>query len=154
MKFICDQMVSRIGKWLRAAGHDTQIVADSISDREVLEWAIVEERLLITRDRHFLSMKNAAPLLHYLKSNDFNSCIEELKSQIKIDWLYAPFSRCMICNHLLEKITDDVQLIQIPSKIRQQKVEFWVCPRCKHFFWEGSHTQNMLRQLQQWQNPQ
>lgn len=150
MKFICDQMLSRIGKWLRAAGHDTAIVTESISDREILERAISEERLLITRDRHFLSMKRGAPLLHYLKSNDFDSCMDELNRQIRIDWLFAPFSRCMICNHLLDKVTDEELLNHIPSKIRHQKNEFWHCSACRQYFWEGTHTQNMRRQLNRW----
>lgn len=90
MKFICDQMLSRLGKWLRAAGYDTLIIDEKVSDRHVLEMALAENRLLITRDRHFLQMKRAAPLLHYLKCNDVSSCIDELMHQVAIDWLYAP----------------------------------------------------------------
>lgn len=35
MKFLCDHMLSRLGKWLRAAGYDTEIIVSSISDHEI-----------------------------------------------------------------------------------------------------------------------
>ena len=150
MRFICDEMLSRLGKWLRAAGHDTLIVEEQLSDRLILEIALTENRLLITRDRHFLSMKKATPLLHYLKSNDLKSCVEELMEQITLDWLYHPFSRCLTCNTPLENANGS-SLDQLPERIRQQKKAFWFCPLCQQFFWEGTHTARMSKQLQQWQ---
>lgn len=143
-------MLGKLGKWLRAAGHDTLIAEEKVTDRRILEIALSENRLLITRDRHFLQMKRAAPLLHYLKGNDFSSCMEELKQQLSIDWLHAPFSRCLTCNTPLEKVTEP-PAEQIPQRIREQKEIFWYCPTCGHFFWEGSHTAKMLAQLRIWQ---
>lgn len=151
MKFLCDQMINRIGKWLRAAGYDTRMIQESCSDHQILELALAEQRLLITRDRHFLAMKEASPLLHYLKSNDFDACMAELNGQLVIDWLKAPFSRCLVCNTLLEKVMDKNVVQAIPERIRQEKELFWYCPSCKKFYWEGSHTASMLRQLKQWQ---
>jgi uncharacterized protein with PIN domain len=151
IKFLCDHMLSRLGKWLRVAGHDTEIILTSISDREVLNRALATHRQLITRDRHFLEMKAAIPLLIYLKANDFDACMQELNQKMKINWLYAPFTRCLTCNSLLEKADSPERLQQIPLHISQKKNEFWYCPFCHHFFWEGSHTERMLHQLQQWQ---
>jgi uncharacterized protein with PIN domain len=147
MKFLCDQMLSRLGKWLRIAGYDTSIVEEEgLSDLNVLDQALSENRLLITRDRHFLQMKKAAPILIYLRSNDFLSCREELNHHIPIDWLYAPFSRCLNCNMPLERVIEE-SLKDIPEKIRQQKNNFWFCSNCRKFFWEGSHTDKMLGEL-------
>jgi uncharacterized protein with PIN domain len=151
MKFLCDHMLIRLGKWLRAAGHDTDIVLTPISDHEVLTHALATTRLLITRDRHFLQMKAATPLLIYLVSNDFEACMQELNQKIKINWIYAPFTRCLNCNSLLEQIDSHSALEQIPLHIRQKKKTFWHCPKCHQFYWEGSHTERMLHQLQKWQ---
>lgn len=151
MKFLCDHMLSRLGKWLRAAGHDTYIVTTPISDRQVAELALSEMRLLITRDRHFLRIKAVSSILLYLKSNDFEECIQEINQAILIDWLYAPFSRCLNCNSLLENSNLDDLIGQIPTRIRQQKKEFWYCPACHHMYWEGTHTAHMLLQLTIWQ---
>jgi uncharacterized protein with PIN domain len=150
MEFLCDHMLSRLGKWLRAAGHDTIIITTSISDHAILSLALATGRLLVTRDRHFLTMKAAIPLLLYLKSNAFEACVQELNQKIKMNWLYAPFSRCLMCNSLLEQPTFEL-LEKIPLSIRQKKKEFWYCPFCAHFYWEGSHTERMRHQLQIWQ---
>lgn len=151
MRFLCDLMLSRLGKWLRAAGHDTDIVTTPISDRQVVEQALSDQRLLITRDRHFLKIKAVSSTLIYLKSNDFKSCIQELNRSIYINWLYAPFSRCLACNSLLERPNLADLIAQIPVRIREEKAEFWYCPTCKQFYWEGSHTEHMHLQLTRWQ---
>jgi uncharacterized protein len=152
MKFLCDQMLSRIGKWLRAAGHDTDIVIEAIPDKEVLNLTLTNSRFLVTRDRHFLKMKAAKPFLIYLKNNDFKSCIQELNRKIHIDWLYAPFSRCLNCNSLFTKPSLEDLIEQVPARIRAQKKKFWYCPHCQRIYWEGTHTANMLRQLTLLQN--
>jgi uncharacterized protein len=144
-------MLSRLGKWLRAAGYDTLIITSSIPDREVLDLALSDHRILVTRDRHFLKMTAAKPLLIYLRNNDFDGCIKEINHTLQINWLYAPFSRCLICNTLFEKPNFNDQIEHIPLSIRQQKPEFWYCPRCQKFYWEGTHTENMRLQLSQWQ---
>lgn len=151
MKFLCDQMLSRVGKWLRAAGYDTDIVTTPISDTEILTLALANHRLLITRDRHFLKMKNATSILIYLKSNHFKNCIQELNQQLEINWLYAPFSRCLNCNSLLEQPNPTDLFDNVPIRIQQQKMKFWYCPTCKQVYWEGTHTSQMISQLTQWQ---
>ena len=150
MRFLCDHMLSRLGKWLRAAGHNTLIAASSLSDQEVLALALSEERLLVTRDRHFLKMKAAEPILLYLKSNGFEACIRELNQLISINWLHAPFSRCLNCNSLLEEPMFSI-VEHLSSKIRQEKTKFWYCPACERVYWEGSHTARMRLQLMHWQ---
>lgn len=149
MKFLCDHMLYRLGKWLRAAGYDTEIVMTPISDHKILSHALLTDRRLITRDRHFLQMKAAIPILLYLKSNDFEACIKELNQKIKINWLYAPFSRCLMCNTLLEQPEPEC-IEQISFSIRKKKNTFWYCPFCRHIYWEGSHTEHMHHQLQVW----
>ena len=51
MKFLCDQMLARLGKWLRAAGYDARIIDEPLRDRQVLEIALAENRLLADQER-------------------------------------------------------------------------------------------------------
>ena len=37
MKFLCDEMLAEVGRWLRIAGYDTEIVEKSIVDGEILK---------------------------------------------------------------------------------------------------------------------
>lgn len=43
---LADHMLTRLGRWLRAAGYDCAFPADGASDREVLAQAVAEDRLL------------------------------------------------------------------------------------------------------------
>ena len=52
MKLFCDEMLLRLGRWLRAAGYDTAIAENAVADAEIIERCAGEGRTLITRDRH------------------------------------------------------------------------------------------------------
>lgn len=151
MKFICDQMLVRMGRWLRAAGHDSKIADENQPDREILELALKEDRIILTRDKHFLEMKEAAPLLVWLKSNSLKDCIKELNRKIYINWLVKPFSRCLICNQELCEVSAEDYKESIPAGM-QIPQKLWLCSNCNKIFWEGSHTKRMLEQLKKWQS--
>lgn len=142
-------MLIRLGKWLRAAGYDTQIVLEPISDHQVLELAIKSNCWLLTRDRHFLTMKTPFPLVIYLRSNLLEECVHELGHYLFINWLHDPFSRCLICNSQLKKANE--AMIQAVSATIKHADELCFCPVCQKMYWKGSHTQRMLKQLTFWQ---
>lgn len=148
--FLCDQMFARLGKWLRAAGYDTKIVENALKDEQVLLLAIEEKRLLLTRDKHFLKIKAAEGKILYFPENHLANCIQRLNIQLHLNWLFNPFSRCLLCNTLLENPSEH-SLENLHLDIRQQHKVFWYCPKCKKIYWQGSHTSHMLEQLQIWQ---
>lgn len=141
-------MLHKMGKWLRAAGYDTLVAMEFEEDASILKRAKDEGRYLITRDRHFLHYKENKDIVIYLESNSLEECIQEISSQIKIDWLKAPFSRCLICNTALVEEKDYTK--DIPEDVLASHKIFWRCPTCKKIFWEGSHTDQMLKRLNQW----
>lgn len=149
MKFLCDQMLVRLGRWLRAAGYDTVIASQSaaLSDCELLEQAKKEKRLLLTRDRHFCEMKDSQELIVWLKVNTLEECIIELSKKLPIDWLKDPFSRCLLCNSSL--IDADAAILNklLPQNIIVQHKHFWFCPHCQKVYWHGSHTYRMRQEL-------
>ena len=150
-KFLCDQMLLGLGRWLRVAGYDTSIIEESIDDSEILEKALREKRLLLTRDRHFLTMLSGKDTVIHLNGNSLDECIKELNDKLEINWLYHPFSRCLKCNSPLREINDPEILQQVPEKIRLGTTKFWFCRACRKVYWEGSHTERMHQQLKVWQ---
>jgi uncharacterized protein with PIN domain len=84
----------------------------------------------------------------YLKGNSLEECVHELGK--KINWLYRPFSRCLICNTLLTEPTKENIEEQVPLDVRSLSNQFWYCSRCDKVYWEGSHTARMLQQLMNW----
>lgn len=139
-------MCGELGRWLRVAGYDTVIEENSSSDREIFERAVLEGRLLITKDRHFLSIDPERKTIVYLLGESLDEWVEQLKKQ-GVDWQYSPFSRCLQCNSLLEKATADEG---VPEQVREHVKEFWKCSSCRQIFWRGSHTEHMEEQLKTW----
>jgi hypothetical protein len=55
-RFLCDEMLHGLGRWLRAAGYDTVIATRGLSDRELAARCAEERRVLLTKDRHLAAM--------------------------------------------------------------------------------------------------
>jgi len=146
-RFLCDQMSSDLGHWLRIAGYDTEIVTVSMQDEKVFEKAVNEKRLLLTRDKYFKKLDPDGKSIVYLKSDSIDDCAQQLKKEAGVDWLFCPFSRCLKCNSLLKITTPSRENKEIPAGI----TDFWICPTCNHLFWLGSHTQRMKSRLIDWQ---
>ncbi len=132
-KFLCDQMCAELGRWLRAAGYDTVIVDVSMDDRAIFQRAVEEKRLLLTRDRYFKELDPKGETVVFLEGEEIDDWAEQLRER-GVDWLYRPFTRCLVCNSVFEK----------------RGLERWYCPICEQEFWLGSHTESMHRQLSRW----
>lgn len=150
MKFLCDEMLKRLGRWLRAAGYDTVIEGDGVSDRDLIQRAVREGRLLITRDRKLTEFRGAPGVVILLHSNALRDCIQELTGQLAIDWTFRPFSRCLVCNTLLIEAAPE-QWCEVPHRSRLTIKHLFYCPQCGKVYWEGSHVRRMHGKLKTWQ---
>ena len=149
VRFLCDEMLKGLGKWLRIAGYDVLILPDGSDDQQLLEQALTENRLLLTRDRKIAEHKKAKGTVVLLDCQELAECAGELGARFAIDWLFRPFSRCMICNTLLIEANKE-QWQEIPNVARQSITLLRFCPTCNQLFWDGSHVARMRERLQQW----
>lgn len=150
MRFYCDEMLARLGRWLRAAGYDTAIAADGIDDRTIFEQARREGRLLLTCDTKMPEFRHAEGVVILLRGGALDAQVRELSARVRIDWLHAPFSRCLVCNTPLEE-GEACHWRQVPDFSRQQVEEIRRCPGCERIYWAGSHVRRMSRRLAHWQ---
>jgi len=149
VKFICDEMLKKLASWLRIAGHDVIVMPDGTSDREIVDTARSENRILLTRDRKIAEFKLEGVVVIILECNDLESCVTDLHQKIHINWLYKPFTRCNNCNTLLVKATGE-QSRRVPEQARGLDTGYLWCAECQQLFWEGSHVANMRKQLERW----
>ncbi len=152
MRFLCDEMLSGLGRWLRAAGYDTKIMEQGTIDRKIYEEALHEGRYLLTRDRHFLEIAPHDKIVIFLSGNSLEDCVKELNGKLKINWLLHPFSRCLVCNMPVIDASPEVVSKLVPSDITLDQSQFHYCKHCQKAYWEGSHTSQMLDQLNKWQS--
>ncbi len=143
-------MLQRLGSWLRAAGYDTLIEQQGRADYELLQQALKENRLLISRDKKLLEHRRASGTVVFVKSEGLDDCARELSQKLSINWTFRPFSRCMVCNTPLH-VANKEQLASLPEKIHHQIDAPVYCSSCNKLYWDGGHVQRMREKLEKWQ---
>jgi uncharacterized protein with PIN domain len=146
-RFLCDEMLARLGRWLRAAGYDVLIAAEGEEDKQLLQRAEEEDRLFITRDRKLLEHSGAAKRVVLLGANQLAGQLEELSWLCSIDWLCQPFSRCLECNSEL-MVADAEVRARVPAEALREGEDILYCPYCDQPYWYGSHARRMQRKLE------
>ena len=153
-KFLCDRMLARLCRRLRAAGYDTEFARPNEHDGALLARAIRENRLLLTCDRKMFERRYAVGNVIVLPSNGLDETARALMQEREIDWLLEPFSRCLMDNARLRAARSD-ELDRMPQRARTiGSPDVRVCPRCDRLYWPGSHYRRMRAQLGQWQDRQ
>lgn len=140
-------MLKRAGRWLRAAGYDVVIAEPGQADRDLLNQARKEGRLLLTRDRGLMEYRDAADHVLLIEANRLQDVLAEIGSRLHIDWLRRPFSRCLVCNTPLEPASPEVLARVPPESIREDETLLY-CPSCDKPYWQGSHVKRMHRYLE------
>lgn len=145
-------MLQRFGRWLRAAGYDTEIINDGRGDYDVLKQARKENRILLTCDQALTKYRGADKNVVLLETGSLDELVEQVSQKYQLDWQYQPLTRCMTCNSLLKE-ADEEQRKSIPADIKLNKNshDVYYCPRCNKVYWDGDHVKRMHAQLEQWQ---
>ena len=150
-KFMCDEMLAHLGKYLRAAGYDTVTAESGLRDRELLAKAVEEDRILLTSDREFLTHRMARETdVFILPATGLDGAVKALMTYMSVDWLRAIFSRCLIDNTLLRLATQEEE-ISVPPDVRKYGRPVRTCPRCGRVYWPGSHAKRIRAKLENFQ---
>lgn len=148
-RFLCDVMLARLARYLRAAGLDTALAIASASDAQILREAIDEDRWLLTADRKITEHKAARGHVIQLPFGSIDIQAAVLSGQFDIDWLSHAFTRCLVDNTPLQPATPE-HALQVPADARQPVEGLLACPSCGRIYWRGSHYKRMHRKLAEW----
>ena len=150
-KFLVDEMLQRLGRWLRAAGYDTLIAQNAQADYYLLRRAIDEDRLLITKDNELAMQRRAPGTVILLEGESIDDHARQLSEQLGIDWTHKLFTRCMVCNTPLIPASAE-QIANMPQMAKQKHAAAYYCKQCNQVFWDGSHAKRMRTHLSDWQH--
>src|SRR5438552_9475862 len=90
VRLLCDEMLARLGRWLRAAGYDTEIAAGGMPDRALLARCAAEGRVLLTRDRHLAAIAVARGVrVLRLSESSIEAQARTPRQEHGIDWQRA-----------------------------------------------------------------
>lgn len=142
-KFLVDDMLGRLARWLRILGYDAAYSA-GLEDRELARRARAEGRVLLTRDMRLARRRGLQALL--VESELLE---EQLRQVIKEFGLCADEShtRCSLCNVPLEAIPKAEVESRVPPYVWQTQEHFMLCPECGRLYWRGTHWQRMREKI-------
>lgn len=147
-RFLCDEMLGRLARYLRAAGYDTELAAGGLPDRDLLRQAMAEGRHFLTRDRLILEHRGAVGTVCLLPNGNLDEWARAIGERFSIDWLARAFSRCLVDNTPLVP-TFSHHHPQLPKDVHG--LEMQRCPTCERIYWPGSHSRRMRLRLEEWQ---
>ena len=148
-RFLCDEMLAQLGRWLRAAGYDTVIARDRTNDRALVARAIADRRVLLTRDRKLCEIRDACDCVVLLPEGNIADLVAEVSKRFSVDWLARPFSRCLVCNTELRP-APPLARERLPAGVREQGDAINHCRQCDRLYWPGGHVRRMTDKLARW----
>ena len=148
-RFLCDEMLRGLGRWLRAAGYDT-VMGRRWAYRALAVRCAEEDRVLLTKDRQLAATVSGIAPVVLLPGNGIDEAARPLRIALGIDWQYAPFTRCLADNRLLEA-APPCSVTQVPDGSRAAGGPLQVCPECGRLYWPGGVVRRMQQRLAAWQ---
>jgi hypothetical protein len=147
--FAADRMLGRLARMLRLLGYDT-LYSPSFTPSQLQAIAQQGDRTVLTRGdarKRFPSLPN----VYSVKSEAPPEQLRDVVDHFHLDTRTRLWTRCTLCNALIEKIEKQKVEGALDPKIMQLYQEFFRCTGCGHIYWRGSHvdriTQNLERML-------
>ena len=142
-------MLGALARWLRVLGFDVAY-DPALDDPELVEKAVAEERVILTRDRRLVERRRARSHL-LVRSDDVDEQVRQVLEDLRLRPDPATFlARCLRCNTPLESISPERAAARVPPWIARTQADFRACPGCGRVYWRGSHAERMRRKLERW----
>lgn len=142
-RFVLDIHLGKLATSLRMLGFDT-LYRNDYRDEELAHISSTEDRILLTRDRGVL-MRSIVTHGYYVRSTNPQQQVMEVLRRFSLFESVIPFQRCLRCNGLLEPVSKETIIDQLPPKVQQLVDEFYRCIECCQIYWKGSHYEQMQK---------
>jgi len=148
MKFLADRMLGKLAKGLRILGYDT-IYYRGEDIHQMIQLARQEGRVVLTRNSKLISKRPEDRIIRVMENNPFLQLKELIqKRHISLNE-ETFFSRCLLCNVLIEEIPREEAEEKVPDFIFYQHKAFFRCPQCRRIYWQGTHQDNMQKKVEE-----
>jgi uncharacterized protein with PIN domain len=150
VKFIADNNVGKLARWLRLIGYDTLLFKQK-NDGQMIKRALSEDRVILTKDTQFMKRRlvtNGTLKTIHIKQDDPKLQAQELVKTLNLNYHLKPFSLCLECNQILiARSKEEVQNL-VPARVFETQTQYTQCPACHRIYWPGTHWQAMVKKLQ------
>ena len=148
-RFVVDEMLGRLARWLRVLGYDT-VAPRPVEDVALVRLAMRDGRVLLTRDTLLMQRR---PVVHgelraiLVRHDHLVDQLRQLMDEFGLVRLGPP--RCLLCNAPLEELPWARAERLVPPYVAQTQRAFRRCPSCGRVFWPGTHWERMERVLRE-----
>ena len=145
-KLFADAMLGALARWLRLL--DLDVAYDpSLDDPELVERAVAEDRVILTRDRRLTERRRARNHL-LIRSEVVDQQVRQVLDELGVrpdpDRLLR---RCPLCNAPLQWLPADEARARVPPWVARTQTDFRGCPDCGRVYWRGTHVDRMRERL-------
>ena len=148
-RFLVDQNVGKLVRWLRLLGYDAVFFAGE-TDTQMVKQALAENRILLTRDTAIQLRKVAVSgklLVITFDTENPEAQMRQLLTWIPILDNSNPFTRCLEDNTPLKSLDKIEVEKRVPPYTFKTQDEFMECPMCCRVYWRGSHWRALESRL-------
>jgi uncharacterized protein with PIN domain len=145
LRFILDVNLGKLAKHMRLLGFDS-LYRNDYRDAELVNIAVNEQRIVLTRDRRLLYVKHISHG-YWVRAVDVESQVDEVLRRFNLHNSIRPFARCLVCNGVLALVAKADILDRLEPKTRLYYEVFHRCTSCRRIYWEGSHMEDMRRRI-------
>jgi uncharacterized protein len=149
-RFITDQNVGKLTKFLRLLGFDT-IFFIGESDTQMVQRALEDNRVILTRDTHIPKRRlvtSGKVKVVLIKSDNIDDQIQQVINELNLAGIIKSFILCLECNRPLSVRTKEEITGKVPPYVFQNQRDFMECSECRRIYWKGTHWQAMIKKME------
>jgi hypothetical protein len=151
VRFIVDNNVGKLAKWLRIMGYDALLFKDK-DDGNMVKIALAENRVVLTKDTQVMKRRlvsNGKLKAILVEDDDPKMQLRQVVNALGLDYRSKPFSICIECNQSLERRDRDEVRDLVPPYVFKTQRQYMECPSCHRIYWQGTHWEAMSKELEQ-----
>lgn len=141
IRFAADVHLGRLVRYLRLLGFDTAYARDW-DDGGLVECALAERRIILTRDRGVLK-RSAVDHGHLVRETRPRGQLVEVINRFDLRDSLQPLTRCAACNGEVAPVLKAEVYESLPRHTAERVDEFWRCLGCGRIYWKGAHYRSL-----------
>jgi uncharacterized protein len=145
-------MLGSLARWLRMLGFETEYDSKA-DDNGLLQKSLETNSILLTRDEELYNRALAKRLEAILVRGESDDVrLGQLARSLGLSMdLNMSMARCPECGSTLREITRSEASPTVPESSLKIYDKFWRCSNveCSKTYWQGSHTHNIKRTLEE-----
>jgi uncharacterized protein with PIN domain len=138
-RLLLDVHLGTLARRLRLLGVDTAYRNDA-GDDELVEQALREDRLLLTKDRGLLQ-RRALRRAAYVRGARPDDQLRDVLDRFPLP--LAPYTLCPTCGGAVQPVEKQAVVDRLEPGTRRTQEQFGRCAECGRVYWHGAHARRL-----------